>query len=145
MPSRQFELTHPITIFYSIGFLVDYLTTFSISLIIVKFKKKTRIDLPYKNSIHIHKMRQSYLTKNYRPCVQPTVKWICTNFLVFSSIAFQQKTTVQGNLKSQKKILNLFYISKINSEYFQNTYYLIVISNNNNLIYIHNWKLDFIC
>ena len=48
MFSRQFELTHPIIVLYFIGFFVDYLTTFSISLIIVKFKKKTRIDLPYK-------------------------------------------------------------------------------------------------
>ena len=47
MPSRQFELTHPLIIFYFNGFLVDYLTTFSISLIIVKFKKKTKIDLAF--------------------------------------------------------------------------------------------------
>lgn len=47
MPSRQFELTHPIIIFYFIGFLVDYVATFSISLIIVKSKKKTKIDLAY--------------------------------------------------------------------------------------------------
>ena len=47
MPSRQFELTHPLIIFYFNGFLVDYLTTFSISLIIVKFKKKTKIGLAY--------------------------------------------------------------------------------------------------
>ena len=31
--------------------------------------------------LHIHP--QSYLTKNYRPCVQSTVKWICTNFHFF--------------------------------------------------------------
>ena len=47
MPLRRFELTHPIIIFYFDGFLVDYLTTFSISLIIVKFKKKTKIGLAY--------------------------------------------------------------------------------------------------
>ena len=47
MPLRQFELTHPIMIIYFVGFFVDYLTTFSIRLIIVKFKKKTKIDLAY--------------------------------------------------------------------------------------------------
>ena len=123
MPSRQFELTHPIIIFYFNGFLVDYLTTFSISLIIVKFKKKTRIDLPYKKfNTYTQDALELFNQKLSSLCLANR-EMDLHQFSSFSIYCLSVEDYRARQLEiTKKKILNLFYISKINSEYFQNTY-----------------------